>query len=224
MSSLQDSIQFFSTKFDEFKDQLDNLEALGARVIELETKNKHLEETASSVSERLNKLEQSSHCNDLIISGIPVLEKEGLTTLDVVVKFVNQINNIKISNQDIRSANRIIPRNTPSKHKGELKPQKILVNFYSGYIRDAAKLSIRIRKKESPVIDFEGATVNFYAADYLTPYYNQLLYSARDFAKNNNYSQAWVSNSKILLKKSKTSLPIFVNSINDLHKLTNTRN
>jgi two-component SAPR family response regulator len=77
------------------------------------TKNKHLEETASSVSERLNKLEQSSHCNDLIISGIPVLEKEGLTTLNVVEKFVNQINIIKISNQDIRSANRIIPRNIP---------------------------------------------------------------------------------------------------------------
>jgi hypothetical protein len=168
----------------------------------------------------VNKLEQSSYCNDLILCGIPELEKDDRTTSDIVVQFINHIDGPKITNKDIRSAYRIIPRASPSQHKdGKKPPKKILVKFHSTQLRDATKLSIRSVKKESPSITFEKIKVNFYAADYLSPYYNQLLYSAKDFAKNNNYSRVWVSNSNVMIKKSNATLPTVIKSLDDLQKL-----
>jgi hypothetical protein len=131
ISSLQDSIQFFSVKFDDFKCQLEDLETIVSRVEELETKNSQLHGTISLLSDRVNRLEQSSYCNDLILCGIPKLEKDDRTTSDIVLQFINHTDGPKITNIDIRSAYRIIQQASTSKHKDEKKPPKILVKFHS---------------------------------------------------------------------------------------------
>jgi predicted nuclease with TOPRIM domain len=103
LSSLQDSLEFFSNKFDEFRSQLNGLEALYSRVEKLETNNAQLEKNVAYLTDRLHNLEQSSCNKDLICCGIPEVENEETSTTDLVINLLDITQNA-VSKNDIKSA------------------------------------------------------------------------------------------------------------------------
>jgi hypothetical protein len=217
IESFKETVQFFSDKFDEFNAQLKDLENLLSRVVILENQNTKLQDDIIALSDRVHCLEQGGCSKDLILCGIPELENDSLTTADLVVDFIASSNIDDFGNSDIISAKRIIPKN--SQTSALSKPRKILLKFHSLQVRQHIKSKIRSLKRESRTIKFHNQDVNFYAADYLTPHFNQLLYNARDIAKQNNFWKVWVSDSNIMLKKQNTSRPIIIKCSADLHEL-----
>jgi hypothetical protein len=112
LSLLWHYLEFFSKKFDEFRSQLESLEALCTRVEKLEINNTQLQENAASLADRLNNLEQSNCNMDLILCGLPELENEEMSTTDLVINFLDTTQ-IAVKN-DIKSARRNVPRNSSS--------------------------------------------------------------------------------------------------------------
>lgn len=230
ISTFKDSIEFFNGKFDEFKIKMDGLTELLTRVtsleerigkIELESTNQHQDNgSISDLSDKVNRLEQAANDNSLFLCGIPELECDELSTVDLAVEFLNKIEGLYISRKDMKFTNRITPRRTESTSTGITKPRKILIRFHSTNVRDSVKMAVRAKKRVTRTLNFCDHNVNFYAADYLTPFYNQLLYSARDFARLNKCHSVWVSNSNILLKNTRDSIPVIIRNLTDLQKLS----
>jgi hypothetical protein len=218
IENFKETVQFFSDKFDEFNVQLKDFETLLSRVEVLENQNMKLQEDVSSLTARVHYLEQSSCSKDLILCGIPELENDSLTTVDLVADFIAATNIDDYGKNDIKSAKRIIPKNSST--NSQKKPNKILVKFHSTKARHHIKSEIRLLKRNSRTIKFHSQDVDFYAADYLTPYFNQLLYNVRDFARQNSFWRVWVSDANIMLRKQKTSFPITIKCLADLHKLS----
>jgi hypothetical protein len=219
VSSMQSSIQFFSDKFDEFKVQLDNFEALIARVDLLEKTVGDLQKTVDGLTVKLNGLEQNNNERDLVLCGIPEVENDQRSTTDLVLDFFAVANTPAVSRLDIRTAFRIKSQQTANTLANARKPAKILVKFHSSKIRDAIKNAIRSLKNEQRCLAFCNQNVDFYAADHLTPFFNQLFYSAKDVADNKRCYKVWVCNSNILVKKTASSVPIIVRNFNDLNKI-----
>lgn len=220
VSSFEDSIKFFSTKFDEFKTQIGNLESTISRVMELENQTKSLSLTVEQLSARLNGLELETHKSDIVLCGVPEFEDDEYLTTDVVVDFVNKITPSSMAKKFIKSANRITQRQPSVSSNSSGRPRKIFVRFYSQDARDFVMHSVRNKKKTTKTIEMHGTEVNYYAADYLTPYFNQLLYSVKDFAHSNKFERVWVSNSNILLKRNSSEPPYTIKSYKDLDKIT----
>lgn len=210
----------FKTQIDEFKTQLDDLATLVSRVTELEATNHQLKGSISALSDTVNRLEQTGNNQFLFLCGIPELEDDELSTVDLTVNFLNKVEGLYMSQRDIKSAIRMTPRNLQLSFSEQTKPRKILVKFYSVVERDSVKIAVRALKRKFRTVQFCDQAVNFYAADYLTPFFNQLLYSARDFVKTNKYHSVWVDNrSHILLKKTSDSSPIVIRNLFDLQKI-----
>lgn len=221
VASFEESIKFFSAKFDEFKKLLDNFTSTITKVTELETKTKELTETVVKLEDKINRLEQNSHSTDLVICGVPVFENDKYSLTDLVVDFIEKVAPSKIKNHNIRAVRRIIPQKTRS--NGPHRPNKILVSFYSHEVRDFVKYNVRMSKRTSKTMVLHNREINFYAADYLTPYFSQLLYSAKDFAGESEEARVWVSNSNILFKKNSTAVPVIIRNYEELEKLKQTQ-
>lgn len=220
VASFETSIKLFSTNFEDLKNKLKNLESTILRVAELETKTKRLSETVDKLENQVNMLEQKSHATDLVFCGIPVFETDDYQLTDLVVDFVNGMAPRKISGQIIKSARRIIPNHSArSSTKGFHRPNKIVVSFYTQEAKDYVKNSVRAKKKSTKTTTLHNTQINFYVADFLTPYFNKLLYSTNDLARESNFARVWVSNSTILLKRSDTDSPIAIRNYGDLEKL-----
>lgn len=219
LTTFMDTVQFFNEKFDDFKIKMDNVTTLVDRVVELEMQNSSLGQTVDSLTDKVNYLEQSACHKHLLLCGIPELESENESTTDLVVQFINNVEGCYMSKRDIKSAIRIIPRPSSASSSRLKKPKKILIEFYSPEVRDSVKSAVRLKKKSSRTLLFKNKEVDFYAADYLTHFYNQLLYSAKDFAKTNKFYAVWVCNCNIMLKKTKDSTPFIIKTLTDLQKL-----
>lgn len=221
VSTFQQSMEFFSNKFDDFKIQLDNMESLLARVTELERNNASLQEDVEMLTDKVNKLEEDSFAKDLVLCGIPVLESDELSTKDLVSAFLDEFNLCDIAPHHIKHAKRIVPKTTRANDSNTSRniPPKILVKFHSSQQKEIVKNAVRSSKRDFPTMSFLNRNINYYAADYLTPSNNKLFYAAKDFARENNYSRVWVSNCNIMLKKTSSSPPIVVRSLSDISKL-----
>lgn len=221
VAELRSTVASFEASFEDFKNKLVNLESTILRVAELETKNKELSTTMDKLENQVNLLEQKSHATDLVFCGIPVFETDEYPLTDLVVDFVNGMAPRKISGHIIKSARRIIPNHPPARSsaKGFHRPNKIVVSFYTQEAKDFVKNCVRTKKKSTKTTTLHNTQINFYVADFLTPYFNKLLYSTNDFAREFNFARVWVSNSTILLKRTDTDSPIAIRNYCDLEKL-----
>lgn len=213
-TSFQESVNYFSEEIDSFKTQIGNVESLLSRVMELEKSNNDLTEKTNILTDKVNRLEQASLAKDLILCGVPLLENDNYSLYHLTTDFLNTFNGVSVRLEDLSLAVRLGPASSNS--RAPTKPPKVLVKFHSTKLRDSIKHFVRNCKKTSRTVKFNSKDVDFYVAENLTPYYNQLLYSVKDYARNNNFFKAWVSNSVILLKKTKDSVPVKIRSLSDL--------
>lgn len=223
-STAETSLNFLSGEFEKFKAEMTNLSTQVKRIAGLEKENEHLKAKLISLESRLNATEQQQNEKDVILSGIPEKEKnQGISTQQLVQQFTENIG-LHMNRTEVESCCRFVhneeqsdtrPHTSSSSHR----PPKILIKFQSIQAKEKFKNHIRLHKKQHRIIDFCNEKVNYYASDNLTKYFNDLFNSAKNLAKNANYSYVWVSHSKIFAKKSTTSPLIPIKTHEDLKKI-----
>lgn len=220
------SLKFYSDNFDDIKSKIDQIPGLIKRNNELSLENSRLKSLVCTLEERIAETEQQQISNELILSGIPEVERSlSLPTLGLVEMFCTEIGH-KLESTDIRFCKRLkfgddgtSDPSRPSTTKSSPKPPKILIKFYSQKARDEFKKKVRFVKRDKKFLDIFNVKCDYYVSDHLTKHFNGLLCGARSFAREMRYEFVWVSDSKIFIKRNRDSPVTVVNSLEDLKRL-----
>lgn len=205
-----ESVNFLSSQFDDFGQQLKNLIST---VNLLKNENKRITEEnliikneMKTLSGLVNKLEQKSlNCNMEIV-GVPEIDNE------VCTNTIQQITAKLDTHVTIQNAFRI-----PSKFTD--KPRKISVIFNAIYekkkfMEQAKKLKL-VTKDVNPT--WKGSTIYF--NDQMTSTYRNLFFKTRTTAKQVGYKYIWFKNNTIFVKKSDNSKVIIIDDENSISKI-----
>lgn len=207
--------QFYSDTFDEYQPVFEEAVSLVDRVTELERENMELKATIETLSSGFKKSEQEKNRNNLVLTGIPVFESEECCTMDLVVELAETLN-IEFDWRSVTQCNRL---NSSSPNPTNTKPPPVLLKFDNTRSRDNFKKDIRYKKREMKYVRVHNRNVDYYASDHLTHYFSQLLYAAKDFARDHQYAYVWYANGKIMLRKNQTADAVTISKQEDLHNL-----
>lgn len=226
-SSAEPSLSFLSNKFEDLKSELTQLSIQIKKVVFLEKENLSLKGTIAALESKLNNIEQQQNEADLILTGIPEIEKNNeISTKQLVEQFSQKIN-YKLDSSEIKVCSRLSlhteetnqAQNPATISKATRRPPKILVRFHSTKSKENFKNCVRSYKKHHKLLEFHNARIIFYACDHLTKHFNDLFNSTKEIAREKNYSFVWVSGSKIFAKKSNSSPLIQIKNHNDLKSI-----
>jgi PHD-finger len=189
-----------------FKEELIN------EVKSLKEKIKVLEEKVDDYADQIVRLEQYGRNKNIEIDNVEKFDNEVLE--EVVTKLASAIK-IDITEKDIDVVHRL-----PSRKNSEAPP-KIIVQFTSRRKRDefiAARSQTAPVTSESIVGGKNKARI--YINENLTRYYKDLLWRAKQRAKEAGYQHIWFKYSKVLVRKSDTSQEVIrIFNFSDLDKI-----
>lgn len=216
------------TMDDKLNKRMDNIEKIIAEfknikenLVKLQKKQEDQSQELKTITEDLHTIKQNLLDSDFIITGVPELVSEEISTIDTVTNILKNIK-IKISEGDVKSCFRMRNKN----NKSECPP--ICVELFSKTLRAAIFIQ---QKKQGPVllssIDKsvnDADTRKIYIQSRLTPFHLELLRDSRKFKTDNNYKFVWFQNTDVLLKKSDSSRIIRIRSKADLLALESQSN
>ncbi|KAF0711660.1 E3 ubiquitin-protein ligase TRAIP-like [Aphis craccivora] len=201
LNGVIDSVQFMSTQFDHFGQQL---KSLVSTINELKDENKQINEEniflrkeLLNLSQRVNIIEQKSlECHAELI-GVPEIQNEICT--DTIDKITSTLGlEIKVKN-----AFRIPSKSTD-------KPRKISVCFMS--VEEKHKVMDLMKKKKMVAKHIDGKWNNtaIYVNEQMTSTFRNLFFKTRNIAKEVGYKFIWFKNNKIFVKKNEGSMTIYI--------------
>lgn len=199
--------------------RMDNIETIIGEFKNLKKDFLKLEKTheiqakeLSTVKSELNTIKQHLLDSDIIIIGVPdtITEKSVFDTVNTVLMQLKA----KITVADVKSCFRMRNKNNIS------GSSPICVELYSKTLRAAI---FDHQKRIGPVL-LSTVDRSVVAADKrkifiqkrLTPFYQDLLASARQFKVENNWKFVWVQNTDVLLKETDSSRIIKIQTKADL--------
>lgn len=189
-----------------------------AKLLEMETKynklfqkyeeqiviNNELRNELQEVKQVLNNNEQRTLNKNIIIQGIPAKENENIQGI------VDKLAKVLKVDGRVLAAYRI----------GGVKGNNLSTPIRIMFERDEDKKKWMMAKKNSDIstemIGQSNTPEPIYINHDLTKQNYQLFREAKQFKKENNFKYLWVSNGKILLRKSETSKTTLVRSRDDL--------
>ncbi|CAH0388279.1 unnamed protein product [Bemisia tabaci] len=221
---IRSELQSFKQDLTEIKNTQDSLmqkitdltalvEAKEKRIVELEGRIEALSENAVSKDQqihdlvvRLVNLEQYSRKNSLEISNVEV--SDNFSDVDAVIKLSAKLN-VKIGSNDIEVMHRI-----PTRTRGAIP--SILVKFFDRKARDAllsARKSCKNLKNSDIDSDSPDPNRRIYINESMSSYYKQLMWKAKQRAKEKGYEYVWFAGGKLLVRKNgvrgKNGEPLF---------------
>ncbi|KAH9367546.1 hypothetical protein HPB48_001638 [Haemaphysalis longicornis] len=140
------------------------------------------------LKKELDNLEQYSHNRNLEIHGLEHTEGENL--LSKLNSIGRKLNIAEVTAREIEAIHRL-----PS------KPDKVpivLVRLESGYTKEKWA-------EQRPLLKIKEPDLRFF--DNLTPYNKNLLWMAETRAHERSYQFAWQKNGKVLVKRSRATVP-----------------
>lgn len=210
LANLATSVEFMSSKFDDFGKQLGEMLKT---IKELKDENKMLKESnhklksdVNTLALRVNLFEQKLITNHIEIVGVPDNKNENCVKIveDIASKLGKQVSVVKAYR--IRSR---IPD----------KPMKIVAELMSTDQKtDLMELSKK-KKIRSNNINENWGSAGIFINNYLTKYNSNLFYKARNFAKEKHFKYVWFKDCKIFIKKNETSQSLIINEEADLLKI-----
>lgn len=182
-----------------------------------------LQISITELSEQLQAKEQQERINNIEITGLPVLKGENL---------MNTLNNISakigfpLKPYDIDYVHRVrryVPKSVAGVGTdGHVPPPtpNIIVRFIQRSRKNEMLAAVRARRGlTSADAGLNGPATPIFINDHLTPQ-NKLLYKqARLTAKEKGYKYVWLSECKILLRKSDNSKVVLISKESDLLKI-----
>lgn len=190
------------------------------KIISLEKSLADSNSTIQDLNAKIQLSEQQGRCNNLEISGVPLIKGENLvsiiTTLSVKIGVCLERPDIDY----IKRVRRFSTQNDGYKSSESGLFPNIIVRFTQRKKKQDFLAAVRARRGiTSADLDINGAAKPVFVNDHLTPQ-NKLLYrQVRITAKENNFKFVWLNDSKIFVRKSETSKPILINSNEDLSKI-----
>ncbi|KAK5639469.1 hypothetical protein RI129_011961 [Pyrocoelia pectoralis] len=212
IDNYQQSLDFFSFKFEEFTISLNNLEQENKKLKvdckETAEKCKSLERENQLLNIKIEEDRQYARNHNVQIDGIP--EKAGEDMVNTAIALASSLE-IDLKKGDIQAVHRIKSKN-PSK-----KP--IIMQFSNRLLCDEFLNKAKSRK---PTTAFCGmaAPQPIYVNEHMTPYYRNLFFEAKNKKVNNGSKQVfkfvWFKNSKLFVRKEDSSPKVRVLSAADL--------
>jgi Baculovirus FP protein len=147
---------------------------------------------------------------------INIEQRQGEVVEDIVLDLAEKLG-IALRVDEIEAAHRLPTRQAN-------RPSRIIVQFASRKKRD-----LFISKKKSVITSqlLIGDSLNsvagqkrIYINENLIPFYKDLLWRAKERAKEAGYKFVWFKRGKILVKQNEDSTIISINSFADLDKIT----
>lgn len=215
LDNLQSSVSFMSQEYDRFNQKVD---AVSSENRELQKESKELQTTVSSMTERLNHLEQCLRECNIEIQGVPEHKTENVVN---IVMQIAQVVNHKILDTDILNCTRVASMNRDSK-----KPRAIIAKLRSKRCRDEFYSAVTKfnkansdNKLNSSLLGIAGEKLPVYVSEHLSPANKALHAATRIKAKEKNYKFVWVRNGRIFMRKDETSPFVHVKNELVLNKL-----
>lgn len=190
------------------------------RVIKtLENEQSKLQKEFSELSSRLTSLESISRGCNIEIQAVP--EKNGENLMSSLFKMC-EIMNVPLLDSDLRACWRVAKMDPTSS-----RPRNIIVTVASPSLRDSILSAYTRYNKEhrdnrlnSTHIGIEGESRMIYLSEHLSREAKQLHYSARMFAKENDYKFVWIKYGQIYLRKDINADAIRVKNKDFLKKIS----
>lgn len=211
-NTLLESVEFCCNKISDFEA---NLKAANEKINALESLKSVNDALKTKINEMDNKicdLEEYSRKNNVEIQGIP--EVRGENVMDIVQSIGNKIG----ANCDLSTVD--VCHRVPSHNKE--RPKSIIVKFTSRFSKQNFLAGTRLRRADLTTSKIGLNSVpdqQIYVSDHLTPAKKLLLFKTKNFCRDNGYKYTWVSDSKILIRKSDSSRIIVVRSESFLNSL-----
>ena len=134
MAEVNESIKFINEKFEEMKANRQDKEQ---QISELKNEVKYLNEKVETMDRSLDRHEQYSRRNCLLIHGVKENQKED--TDEVVIEFFEKKMKEKLSANDIDRSHRLGKRQTGS------RPRSVIIKFTRCNVRNVKKEDLKGR-------------------------------------------------------------------------------
>lgn len=177
-------------------------EDLKLQILDLEKTRDKNSETINQLERQLQDIKLSSRSSAVEIRNVPNKENE---TVEEMINIVSQIGksiDFEVSASEIRDIYRLPAK--PGTNK-TIVTEFSSVHTKTNYL-SAARNFNKSRKLEdklnTKVVGMCGDKKPIYVDEYLPGSMKKLFLQSRDFAKKNSFKFCWISNGKILLRKS----------------------
>lgn len=211
MQDLMKSVMDMSLKFEQFKTDVQNVcrdvSAVTQRQLEDGTNTNQLKVQVSEMRQEIIQLKQYSRRNNLEIKGVPPTAEESLPQIMLTLADCLKTD---LSVKDIDAIHRV-----PTKDKN--KPN-IVVKFISRERRDQFMLKAKKQRLTTSVLGL-GSSEPIYVNDHLCTENKVLLGKAIQAKRDKNWKFAWVTEGKILMRKTENSRVLRIMSEEDLEKV-----
>lgn len=209
LEAVEKSQNFISDQYDDMKKKLDQIAGLQAKVNDLEIQLEHKNKMIDSLSMRLVNLEQYSRRNNIEIREVNQTDGENIE--QIVIKVGEKLN-VKLTPSDIETAHRM--PTSPGKCPA------IIARLVNRKITDLllSKKRVTITNHEILTDSQTRGNGKIYIGENLCSYNRQLLWAAKQQAKQFSYKYVWWKNG-VLVRKSENSKVIKINSHNELNKI-----
>ncbi|XP_026313609.1 uncharacterized protein LOC113225508 [Hyposmocoma kahamanoa] len=215
LNDLQKSVEFITQQYD---DLLKTTNTIMDNYKTIKSDTTHLSTTVTTLTERLNNLEQHLRETNLEIQGVPQRKDENIVE---VIKKVADVVSFRLDDRDILNCTRVASMNKDSK-----RPRAIVVKlcstrrrdeFYSAVVRYNKAHSNS--KLSSLSLGFGGDPSIIYISEHLSPVNKALHYATRIKVKELSYKFLWVRNGRIFVRKDEVSRFIHVKNQQTLDSL-----
>lgn len=208
MEELKDSMTHMNTIFEQLRTDVKDVCSELAEVKKQQSDNirdiKELEGQVKSMRQEIIDLKQYSRRNNLEIKNVPASSEESLP--DVMLKIATCLKE-ELRLEDIDVVHRV-----PTKEKGR---PNIVVKFVSRSVRDRLLQSAKRNRLTTSSLGFENNDP-VYINEHLCPEYKILLGKAIQTKREKNWKFAWVSQSKVLMRKVENSTVLHIRTEEDL--------
>lgn len=209
MESVKTSMGFINEKFEEFRTEISELKKTLSDVKnvnqEMKKENNRLTNEVKTLRHELTELQQYSRRNNLEIKGIPPAPSENLIS---VMTSICHLLSTEFDESDVEAIHRV-----PSKNKDE---PNIIVKFASRKVRDSILKKAKKQRLNTTLLSFDDHENPVFINEHLCPAIKILLGKARKAKKEKQWKHTWVSDGKILMRKTDTSHVLHITCDADL--------
>ncbi|KAI5716900.1 hypothetical protein M8J76_014410 [Diaphorina citri] len=199
ITDMENSLKFNSAQMDQvisgFNEMKENFKQMQAKQDELVKENNTLKKVVKELQSRMVDMDQKALDHALEISGLPETITEPVEILGSLCKKIQM---------DPPERNGYTVKKIPSAVQG--RPKMTIVTFESKFVRDEI---LKASKKHKPkVLDFTNVSKDTQAVfvnELLTPHNKKLLFNATKIKREKGFAFLWVSDGKLLLKKTQDS-------------------
>lgn len=207
VEEMKASMGYMNKTFEELRTTKDELAALKKEHAALKAEKEQLAESLACARNEIVELKQYSRKNNIEIKGVPEEKDESL--VEVVQNIVQKVGTT-VEPSEIDVVHRVPTRNKESSN--------IIVRFVSRGARDRVLQGAKKHRLAANDIGF-SSTHPVFINEHLCPEYKALLGMAIAKKKEKNWRFVWVSQSKILARRTENSKTIHIASTDDLSKI-----